>query len=68
MFVFVGLAVGNGMSDPATIFNFGEYLYQIGLVDGNTRDVIQTYEQAARNAIAKEQWIDALEVSANNII
>lgn len=34
----VGLAIGNGLSDPVHQLKYGDYLYQLGLIDQNGHD------------------------------
>ncbi|KAG5861991.1 hypothetical protein JTB14_029358 [Gonioctena quinquepunctata] len=39
-----GMAIGNGLSDPENQFRYAEYLYQIGMVDLNTRNKMNELE------------------------
>lgn len=60
---FVGLAIGNGLSDPVNMLNYSAYLYQIGLIDAKRRSEMEFIEQTARNEIANERWTAAFLVS-----
>lgn len=44
-----GLAVGDGYTDPLNQLNYGEYLYELGLIDLNAR---QKFDQDTAAAIA----------------
>lgn len=57
-----GLAIGNGLSDPINQLRYGEYLYQIGLIDRNTRSVFNQYERKAIEFIKKEQYDKAFRM------
>lgn len=39
-----GLAIGNGLIDPINQLNYGDYFYQLGLVDSNGRKMLKQYE------------------------
>ncbi|EFN61705.1 Vitellogenic carboxypeptidase [Camponotus floridanus] len=43
-----GLAIGDGLSDPENQLQYGDYLYQIGLIDQNGKAEYQKYERKAR--------------------
>lgn len=57
-----GLAIGNGLSDPENQLQYGDYLYQIGLLDFNGRDQFHEYEQKGRELIQQKKFIDAFDV------
>lgn len=57
-----GLSIGNGLSDPEHQFKYGDYLYQIGLIDSNTRDVFHNYEKQGVTYIQNKQFDKAFEV------
>lgn len=40
-----GISIGNGLSDPEHQLKYSDYLYQIGLIDSNTKQVVYNYEQ-----------------------
>lgn len=59
---FQGLAIGNGLSDPEHQLKFGDYLYQIGLIDSNTKQLVQNAEAQGIKFIQNQQWSDAFKV------
>lgn len=40
-----GVAIGDGWTDPINQLVYGDYLYQLGLIDENLRDVMHQYEK-----------------------
>lgn len=48
-----GLAIGNGLCDPFHQLVYGDYLYQLGLIDANARDQFHEYEKKGRECITK---------------
>ncbi|CAH1980104.1 unnamed protein product [Acanthoscelides obtectus] len=57
-----GLAIGNGLSDPEHQMVYGEYLYQIGLIDSNTRKVFQDMQQQGVKYIQNKQFDKAFDI------
>lgn len=57
-----GLAIGNGLSDPGNQMYYGDYLYQLGLVDANGLELFHQYEQKGRDAIRRKDFKTAFEV------
>ncbi|EDW08695.1 venom serine carboxypeptidase [Drosophila mojavensis] len=57
-----GVAIGNGLSDPLHQLKYGDYLYQLGLIDDN--GLIQFYEAEKKGAelIEKRDMSGAFEV------
>lgn len=51
-----GLAMGNGLSDPLHQMNYGDYLYQLGLIDTNGHAIFQQYEKEGIKCIAKRDF------------
>lgn len=43
-----GISIGNGLSDPEHQLKYSDYLYQIGLIDANTRQIVYNYEQEGK--------------------
>ncbi|KAJ8977296.1 hypothetical protein NQ317_007435 [Molorchus minor] len=60
-----GLTIGNGLSDPEHQLTYGDYLYQIGLIDSNTRTVVQNYEQQGIKYIQNKDYIKAFQIFDN---
>ncbi|CRK97539.1 CLUMA_CG010927, isoform A [Clunio marinus] len=57
-----GLAIGNGLSDPLHQLVYGDYLYQLGLIDSNGRDLFHLYEKKGKQCIVKKDFNCAFEV------
>ncbi|KAK5644823.1 hypothetical protein RI129_006123 [Pyrocoelia pectoralis] len=57
-----GLAIGNGLCDPENQLLYGDYLYQIGLIDINQKAVIDQLTQDVANFIQKEEWLQASNI------
>ena len=57
-----GIAIGDGLCDPQTMFRYGEYLYQIGLLDENQRDFFNSEEKKAVKYIENGQYFDAFKI------
>lgn len=57
-----GLAIGNGLSDPVHQMNYGDYLYQLGLIDSNGHKIFTEYEAQGINCIKKKDFNCAFDV------
>lgn len=57
-----GLAIGNGLCDPENQLFYGDYLYQLGLIDLNGKNLFHKYEQKGRDLIKQKKYIEAFEV------
>jgi vitellogenic carboxypeptidase-like protein len=58
-----GILIGNGLSDPINQFNYGDFLYQLGLIDLPTlNNNFNVGEAAIIDAINKEQYYDATDL------
>lgn len=57
-----GLAIGNGLSDPLHQLKYGDYLYQLGLIDYNARDQFHKYEQEGVDYMQKKEWKKAFDL------
>jgi len=58
-----GIAIGNGFLDPETLLCYGDFLYQTGLVDNNTKQEIMKLETQGKKAIHSKNYVDAFYVS-----
>ncbi len=58
-----GLAVGNGAMSPPDSFIYGDYLFELGLVDEVARTDLVAMEQQLKDYAASEQWDEAWAVS-----
>lgn len=63
---FAGLAIGNGLCDPEHMLKYGDYLYQIGLIDLNARAVFHEKESLGIKYIQEKKWNEAFDVSLKN--
>lgn len=43
-----GLAIGNGLCDPVHQLRYGEYMFELGLIDLNTKKVIEGLEKLGK--------------------
>ncbi|XP_050097856.1 vitellogenic carboxypeptidase-like [Anopheles aquasalis] len=57
-----GMAIGNGYSDPINQLNYGDYLYQLGLIDANALERFEQDEQTVAECIAKGNYQCAFDV------
>lgn len=57
------MAIGNGLCDPEHMLKYGDYLYQIGLIDVNGRTVFHKMEDVAVKYIQEKKWNEAFDVS-----
>ncbi|XP_060529033.1 venom serine carboxypeptidase-like [Cylas formicarius] len=57
-----GLLIGNGLSDPINQLDYGDYVYQIGLVDSDTRDLLNDMKQQTISLINKGDYEGATEI------
>ena len=57
-----GIAVGDGFTDPITILDYSDYLYQLGLVDTNAYNDMKDVEEAGKTAIREGRLVDAFLV------
>lgn len=57
-----GLAIGNGLSDPIHQMNYGDYLYQLGLIDSNGHDLFVNYQNQGINCIKNRDFNCAFDV------
>lgn len=58
----VGLAIGNGLSDPQHQMNYGDYLYQLGLIDANGLQQFTEVEKRGIDLIKKHDYNGAFDV------
>ncbi|XP_043467317.1 venom serine carboxypeptidase [Leptopilina heterotoma] len=57
-----GLAIGNGLTDPENQLVYGDYLYQLGLIDLNGRNTFNLYEKKARDFIQQKKFNEAADI------
>ncbi|KAE8573152.1 venom serine carboxypeptidase-like [Halyomorpha halys] len=56
-----GISIGNGLSDPENMLNYGDYLYQIGLIDSSTRMAFQRKQDDIVKNIQAKNYLKAFE-------
>ncbi|XP_046664893.1 venom serine carboxypeptidase-like [Homalodisca vitripennis] len=54
-----GLFIGNGLVDPINMLHYGEYLYQLGLIDMNGKLMFKNYETIIKQHIEATRWTQA---------
>lgn len=57
-----GIAIGNGLCDPIHQLNYGELLYQIGLIDTNAKKEFDRRRDQAITYIKKQQYDEAFKI------
>ena len=57
-----GLAIGNGLTDPVNQLLYGDYLYQLGLLDMNGREQFHVLEKQGRDLIVQKKYGEAFEI------
>lgn len=57
-----GVAIGNGLSDPLHQLEYGDYLYQLGLIDTIGQATFHEYEEKGRDFIKKKDFGSAFEI------
>lgn len=57
-----GFAIGDGFSDPRHMFDYGDYLYQVGLVDEIQRDHFKQEQRLAIKYVENGQMKKAAEI------
>lgn len=55
-----GLAIGSGIIDPVNMLNYGDILYQNGMIDSNGLNIFKEYEKDAIESINKKDYSKAL--------
>ena len=58
-----GLAIGDGLCDPIRQMDYGDFLFQVGLVDENDRDLLHNMTQKTQQYIVSGLWLKAVDVS-----
>ena len=61
--MLLGIAVGNGFTDPLTMLAYSDLVYQFGLIDTNQYKEIQELEASMKQLILEEKYSEASAVS-----
>lgn len=57
-----GMAIGDGLCDPISMFDYGDLLYQMGLLDGPQREFFLGEQERARSFIRERKFEKAFRV------
>lgn len=57
-----GVAIGDGLCDPVSMTNYGDFLYNIGLIDAKDQAYFQRQSELAVQYIEQQRWLEAFEV------
>lgn len=60
-----GMAIGDGLCDPVTMTDYGDFLYNIGLIDEINLQYFKQQSELAITLINQQQWHKAFEVFDN---
>lgn len=61
-----GLAIGDGLCDPKRQLDYGDFLYQVGLLDESDKRLVEQKTELAKISLDLEQWSQATDVSDFN--
>ncbi|OQR72929.1 putative serine carboxypeptidase CPVL isoform 1 [Tropilaelaps mercedesae] len=57
-----GIAIGDGLCDPATMFDYADFLLQIGLLDNTQATHFRTEQNKAKTYIEQGDYISAFKI------
>jgi hypothetical protein len=57
------MAIGDGLCDPISMTNYGDYLYEVGMIGYKERRHFKEMEKGARENIQQGNWRIAGEAS-----
>ncbi|CAF0777535.1 unnamed protein product [Adineta steineri] len=57
-----GMTIGDGLTDPVNQYMYGDFLYQIGLIDITQKAYVDLQTALMRYAIQQERYIDAFRL------
>ncbi|XP_064080848.1 probable serine carboxypeptidase CPVL isoform X2 [Macrobrachium nipponense] len=57
-----GMAIGDGLCDPVSMTDYGDFLYQVGLIDDIDLAYFKNQSSLAVSLIEQEKWKEAFEV------
>ena len=63
-----GLAIGDGLCDPLHQMDYGDFLYQVGLLDESDKNEVDKHADLAKISMELEQWYQATTVSVKHQI
>jgi hypothetical protein len=65
---FRGLAIGDGLMDPAVQCDYASFLYSIGLIDLSAKALFQAEQDKMIDLIGQKEWLKAFEVLVQMIL
>ncbi|CAF1384769.1 unnamed protein product [Adineta ricciae] len=57
-----GMSIGDGLTDPINQYMYGDFLYQIGLIDLTQKAYVDLQTALMRYAIEQQRYIDAFHI------
>jgi len=54
-----GIAIGDGLCDPRTMTDYGDFLYSVGLANAKDRDVFRARQKIIQQDIDNKDWMAA---------
>lgn len=57
-----GIAIGDGLCDPLTMVDYGDFLYYVGLIDEIDQRYFKQQSQLVVTYINQQQWLEAFKV------
>jgi vitellogenic carboxypeptidase-like protein len=57
-----GMSIGDGLTDPINQYQYGDFLYQIGLIDAVQKEHVDLQTSLMRYKIEQQQYIDAFHI------
>jgi vitellogenic carboxypeptidase-like protein len=63
-----GLIIGSGYTDPINQNQYGDFLFNLGLIDEGQKSQFYQKEKEILNLIQEEEWKDATRVSPYSCI
>ena len=56
------MAIGDGLCDPETMTDYGDFLFGIGLIDEDDRDYFAKVAKLQQDYIKQQKWFQAFQV------
>ena len=57
------MAIGDGLCDPETMTDYGDFLFGIGLIDEDDRDYFSKVAKLQVDYIKQQKWFQAFQVT-----
>ena len=62
LLVLQGMAIGDGLCDPESMTDYGNFLFGIGLIDEDDRDYFIKVSKLQVDFIKEQKWFQAFQV------